>query len=194
MKSLRNRTSHTDQLSPDQALRRARTPAEVERRQELRPPKPDDVDDDGDGITENQGDCDDTDAAVHPGATEICGDGIDQDCNGSDLSCEDVDNDGDGFAESQGDCNDGNSSIRPGAPEVCGDGIDQDCDGSDLICPEDIDDDGDGYSENQGDCNDSDASVSSRVLRRSAGMALIRTVTIVNYPATMWIKTEMDIR
>ena len=50
-----------------------------------------DTDDDGDGYTENQGDCNDSDAAVHPGAAEICGDGIDQDCNGSDLACQTVD-------------------------------------------------------------------------------------------------------
>jgi len=29
-------------------------------------------------------DCDDTDAAVHPGATEVCGDGVDQNCDGCD--------------------------------------------------------------------------------------------------------------
>jgi len=32
-------------------------------------------------------DCDDSNASVNPGATEVCGDGIDQDCNGNDLFC-----------------------------------------------------------------------------------------------------------
>jgi len=38
------------------------------------------TDHDGDGWSSAEGDCDDNDASVHPGATEIC-DGIDNDCN-----------------------------------------------------------------------------------------------------------------
>ncbi|CAN5888676.1 hypothetical protein BH11MYX2_BH11MYX2_16350 [soil metagenome] len=37
---------------------------------------------DGDGVTIAQGDCDDTNAAVKKGAAEICGDGLDNDCDG----------------------------------------------------------------------------------------------------------------
>jgi len=48
---------------------------------------PESVDNDGDGFTEINGDCDDNNNMIFPGAPEICGDGIDQDCNGSDLSC-----------------------------------------------------------------------------------------------------------
>jgi Cysteine-rich secretory protein family/Putative metal-binding motif len=42
---------------------------------------------DGDGFTLEAGDCNDQDNAIHPQAMEICGDGIDQDCSGSDLAC-----------------------------------------------------------------------------------------------------------
>jgi hypothetical protein len=98
------------------------------------------VDNDGDGYTPDQGDCNDSDPSIYPGAAEICGDGIDQNCDGTDEICpEDMDQDGDGYTPSQGDCNDNDASVYPGAEEICGDGIDQDCDGSDLACPQEDD-------------------------------------------------------
>lgn len=47
-------------------------------------------DNDADGYSENEGDCDDGDANVHPGADEVCDDGSDNDCDG-DADCEDGD-------------------------------------------------------------------------------------------------------
>jgi hypothetical protein len=41
-------------------------------------------------LTAISGDCNDTNASIHPGAVEICGDGIDQDCNGNDMACNDT--------------------------------------------------------------------------------------------------------
>ncbi len=46
-----------------------------------------DDDIDGDGFTVAQGDLNDFDSTVYPGAPEICGDGIDQDGDGVDLPC-----------------------------------------------------------------------------------------------------------
>jgi hypothetical protein len=93
------------------------------------------------------GDCDDNNAAVNPGATEVCN-SIDDDCDGStdegvlNTYYADADNDtyGAGAAilactqpvgtsTSNTDCDDNNAAVNPGATEVCN-SIDDDCDGS----------------------------------------------------------------
>lgn len=43
-----------------------------------------DVDEDGDGFSRCDADCDDANPFAHPGALEICGDAIDEDCDGED--------------------------------------------------------------------------------------------------------------
>lgn len=94
-----------------------------------------DIDNDGDTFTENDGDCDDTRSDIHPNATEIPNNGIDEDCNGEDLiDLTIIDGDQDGFTPAQGDCDDNDDGAYPGATEVCGDGVDQDCNGYDLSC------------------------------------------------------------
>lgn len=45
-------------------------------------PCPGPVDADGDGVDGCLGDCDDQNAEIHPGATDACSDGLDQDCDG----------------------------------------------------------------------------------------------------------------
>ncbi len=42
------------------------------------------VDEDGDGFSEMDGDCDDSDANIYPGAEETPDDGIDSNCDGDD--------------------------------------------------------------------------------------------------------------
>ena len=104
------------------------------------------IDNDFDGFSENNGDCDDTNAQVYSGAEEIC-DGLDNDCDGLvDENAGSIfyqDSDGDGFGGSTtiqsctqpsgyvvqgGDCDDSDATINPNAVEVC-DGIDNNCDG-----------------------------------------------------------------
>ena len=108
------------------------------------------------GYTAIDGDCDDTDPRIHPGAVEICdGGNDDEDCNGvaedddpgveiADQEGAYADVDGDGFGDARtyglfcdapddwvadsSDCDDGSDWIHPGAAEVC-DGMDDDCDG-----------------------------------------------------------------
>ncbi len=48
----------------------------------------DELDGDGDGVTVEEGDCDDADPASAPGAAEDCADGVDNDCDAL-LDCED---------------------------------------------------------------------------------------------------------
>jgi formylglycine-generating enzyme required for sulfatase activity len=126
-------------------------------------------------VTDNT-DCNDTDAAVNPGAVEACSDGIDNDCDGQiDEGCTTcTDADADGYYAETGcgtavDCNDANAAVRPGAAEVCKDGIDNDCDGQiDEDCAACTDADDDGYYAEDGcgnaflqgiDCDDDDAAV-----------------------------------
>lgn len=103
------------------------------------------------GYVLDDGDCDDSNAARNPGEDEICGDGIDNDCDLIiDENCPavttyyaDKDNDGygnpsdsieatttpDGYVLNDDDCNDSNSAVRPGVDEVC-DLIDNNCNGT----------------------------------------------------------------
>ena len=107
----------------------------------------DDVEDaDGDGWRIDE-DCDDSDPAVHPGATEVCN-GQDDDCDGQiDENAtqhwyDDVD--GDSFGDPAtavaaceglpgqvtvgGDCDDSDPNVHPGSEHQV-DGADSDCDG-----------------------------------------------------------------
>ncbi len=102
------------------------------------------------GYVSNLADCDDTDAAVYPGAAELCN-GTDDDCDGSTDESDAInqptwyaDADGDSYGDPAAsalscnapsgtvadntDCDDGNAAIYPGAQEVF-DSIDNDCDG-----------------------------------------------------------------
>ncbi len=78
-----------------------------------------DADGDDDGFTRGEGDCNDGDDTVFPGAEEIPGDLIDNDCDGiADDGTDTTDADGDGFAIADGDCNDAAAAVHPGADEV----------------------------------------------------------------------------
>ena len=103
------------------------------------------------GTVADATDCDDADATVNPGATEVPYDAIDQDCDGSDLC--DADADGFDAPECDGtDCDDDDDTVNPDAEDTWYDGVDSDCDEW-----SDYDADGDGFdSESYGgdDCDD----------------------------------------
>ena len=139
------------------------------------------ADSDFDGVNTCDGDCDDRDATVYPGAAELC-DGLDQDCDAEideGLPINDFysDADGDGYgagavtlsdcyetapvdySASADDCDDGDDAIYPGAPETWYDGIDSDC-----ADDSDFDSDADGFdseAELDGglDCDDTNSDV-----------------------------------
>ena len=115
-------------------------------------PDPLDVDNDGDGFTENEGDCLDSNSQIFPGSDEVC-DLLDNDCDGSidnnpiDGQAYFLDDDGDGFGTGFGagttcdevpegysieigDCDDTDASVNPDGLELCDDGLDNDCNGS----------------------------------------------------------------
>ncbi len=117
-------------------------------------PSPGDAD--RDGVTVDEGDCDDADPSRYPGAPELCND-VDDDCDGEideDASpvsyYYDADEDGHGdpavsllscgapagYVEEGDDCDDTDATVHPGAPEVCSE-EDEDCDG--LVDMEDGD-------------------------------------------------------
>ena len=114
-------------------------------------------DKDADGVSESEGDCDDTSDAISPNATEVWYDGVDQDCDGG----SDFDADGDGHDSNEfggTDCDDADGSIYPGAIETDPlDGIDENCDGD-----AEWDDDGDGYNGavwGGNDCDDANTAI-----------------------------------
>jgi len=111
-------------------------------------------DEDGDGYSVAAGDCNDTDADVHPHRGDTAGDRKDNDCDGwADNGPDDVDNDGDGYCENGrdvngdgfcrgqvevnagfgvGDCNDQDAAIYPGLDnEIPWNSIDDDCSAGD---------------------------------------------------------------
>ncbi len=138
---------------------------------------------DGDGYTSDY-DCDDNNSNIYPGNSyddyDYCGDGIDNDCDGSIdegydyYACNGggyTDNDGDGYT-SDYDCDDNNSNVYPGNSyddyDYCGDGVDNDCDGSIdegydyYACNGYVDNDGDGYDE-LSDCDDTNFDINPGV-------------------------------
>lgn len=95
------------------------------------------IDDDGDGYTENGGDCNDNNPNVSPGAPELPN-GVDDNCNDdADEGTVRYDDDGDGYCEApvtpctdgslNGDCDDNNPFVHPAAQELCADTIDNNC-------------------------------------------------------------------
>ena len=115
---------------------------------------------DGDGVTVDDGDCDDDNPDVRPGIAEECN-GIDDNCNGIiDEGMDDSDGDGIGDCVDEEECdgldNDGDGEVDEDFGDGDGDGVAdcvdaEDCDGIDNDGDGEIDEgydaDGDGYTQ-----------------------------------------------
>jgi N-acetylneuraminic acid mutarotase len=121
-----------------------------------------DADTDQDGFTVCGTDCDDGDATIHPGATEVC--------NGRDDNCaggidETFDLDADGWPSCDGDCDDADPARNPGMPEICN-GNEDDCDG--YVDEGFPDNDRDGYTYCI-DCDDGNADTNAGAQEKCDG-------------------------
>lgn len=98
-------------------------------------------------------DCEDLLPDVHPGATELVCDGVDQDCDP--LTIDDPDMDGDTVGACT-DCDDTNPAISPAQTEITCNLIDDDCVPETLDGSDDID--GDGFNACE-DCDDNNTAI-----------------------------------
>lgn len=104
-----------------------------------------DTDGDEDETADDNGDCNDHDAAINKDAAEVAGNFKDDNCDG--LADETRTDDGNGgitvtpsddamdrdldtVTVAAGDCDDTNDAVGAGMTEICGDGLDNDCDGN----------------------------------------------------------------
>ena len=126
------------------------------------------IDLDNDGFLVSEGDCNDGDDSIYPGATEIC-DGLDNNCDGTidenfiiNQYWLDDDNDGfgnpeistsscftpEGYVSNSNDCDDEDEDVNPNINEIC-DGKDNNCNGyideGFVTSVFFLDSDGDGY-------------------------------------------------
>ena len=85
-----------------------------------------DLDVDNDGVNRDK-DCNDNNANVRPGATEVVNNGVDDNCDG--VSAVDADHDGYLARPAGNDCRDDTAKVHPGAKEIPGNKVDENCDG-----------------------------------------------------------------
>lgn len=121
-------------------------------------------DGDGDGYFDIVDDCDDSDATVNPGASEITDDGIDQNCDGFDLVSGGSDTSGDASSDGTETASDtGSDSDSDTGGDSSGDtGSDSGSDtGSDTATEHapTTDADADGFYAESDDCNDADPAI-----------------------------------
>lgn len=86
---------------------------------------------DGDGSAK-PADCNDRDPRVHPGATDVPENGLDEDCVAGDPQI--LDRDRDRYPRPL-DCDDRNPAVHPGAMDVPGNRLDEDCRGGPAPYP-----------------------------------------------------------